>query len=107
MKRIILFAIFALAILEPKEPVNPIEPIEAKPVLATAIKPPWTIGKTIVGYYQKVRMPDGTLQELKSKTPLDEKGWIELATKQWEATKLDEQNQPKPCPACGGTGFVQ
>ena len=100
MKRIILGVILAMAIFEPKEPAP--KPIEVKPTLVTAIKPPWTIGKTVVRYYQKARMPDGSLCELKSMIPLDEKGWLALADKQWELMKTVELNKPKICPYCGG-----
>jgi len=102
MKRIAILLILAMAIFEPKEPVKPIEPVEVKPALATEIKPPWIVGKIIVGYYQRVKMPDETTQELKSKIPLDEKGWLALADKQWESMKQEELNQPKICPTCGG-----
>ena len=102
MKRIAIILILAMAIFEPKEPVKPIEPIEVKPALATEIKPPWIVGKIIVGYYQHFNMPDGTRPQLKSKTPLDEKGWLALADKQWDAMKQEELNQPKICPYCGG-----
>ena len=102
MKRIAILLILAMAIFEPKEPVKPIEPIEVKPALATAIKEPWMMGKHIMGYYQHINMPDGTRPQLKSKVPLDEKGWLALADKQWDAMKQEELNQPKICPYCGG-----
>ena len=93
MKRLLILLILAMTIFEPK-------PVEVKPVLTTEIKPPWTIGKTVVGYYQRVKMPDGTTQELKSKTPLDIKGWEALAQKQWEAMKAVELSLPENCMDC-------
>ena len=95
MKRIAILLLLAMAIFEPKP-----EPIEVRPTLVTAIKPPWTIGKTVVGYYQKVKMPDGSIQELKSKMTLDIKGWEALAQKQWEAIQAVELSQPENCFDC-------
>jgi len=71
----------------------------------------WTIkndtGLHVVGYYCRVKMPDGSVQELKSKTQLDAKGWDALALKFWEATKPDPNKpEPKVCPYCGGTGWM-
>ena len=83
-------------------------PIEAKPVLTATKNAVWTIrndtGTHVVAYYQKVKMPDGTTQELKSRTPLDAKQWQVLAQKCWDAQVGAELNKPKPCPYCGGTG---
>jgi len=93
MKRIAILLLLAMAIFEP-------EPVEVKPTLVTAIKPPWTIGKTVVGYYQKVKTPDGSIQELKSRTPLDVKGWEALAQKQWDAMQAVEVSMPENCLDC-------
>ena len=95
MKRIAILLLLAMAIFEPKP-----EPIEVRPTLVTAIKPPWTIGKTVVGYYQKVKMPDGSIQELKSKMTLDVKGWEALAQKQWDAMQAVEVSMPENCLDC-------
>ena len=78
------------------------EPVEVKPVLVKTAKQ-WDLTKA---YYRKVEMPDGSKVELKSRKPLDDKGWQELAQKQWDAVKQAEENQPTICPYCGGTGFV-
>ena len=78
------------------------ESVEVKPVLFKAAKQ-WDLTKA---YYRKVEMPDGSRPELKSRKVLDDKGWQELAQKQWDAVKQAEENQPTICPYCGGTGFV-
>ena len=75
-------------------------PIQLKPVIVQN-KGAWTIGKTVVAYYCRVRMPDGRVQELNSKTPLDSKGWDALAARQWDAMKAMDA-APKICPYCGG-----
>jgi len=75
------------------------KPVETKPVIVQN-KGAWTIGKTVVAYYCRVKMPDGTVQELSSKTPLDTKGWDSLAARQWEAMKAAEA-EPQICPYCG------
>lgn len=91
-------------------------PIEAKPVLITQPEA-WIIrndtGLHIVGYYCRVKMPDGSTQQMKIKPaptakPTDAlpvtSEWQTLANKQWEAMKLAELNKPMPCTHCGGTG---
>ena len=97
MKRIAILLLLAMAIFEP-EP-KPIEPIEVAPVLKDS-QVTWTIGKTVVAYYQRVKMPDGSIQELKSKMTLDIKGWEALAQKQWEAIQAVELSQPENCFDC-------
>ena len=98
MKQIILIlivlvlAVAAYAVFEPK----PVEPIEVKPVLVKEAKQ-WDLTKA---YYQKVTMPDGSRQELKSRKVLDDKGWEALAAKQWEAAKAVEVSMPENCLDC-------
>ena len=68
-------------------------PIEVKPVLVKTAKQ-WDLTKA---YYQKVEMPDGTRQELKSWKPLIDKQWLELAEKVY----VKPEPLPEVCPACG------
>ena len=89
MKRLLILLILAMTIFEPK-------PVEVKPVLVSSAKQ-WDLTKA---YYQKVTMPDGSRQELKSRTPLDVKGWEALAAKQWEAAKAVEVSMPENCMDC-------
>lgn len=112
MKRILLFTILALAIFEPKEPIPLPDPVEAKPVLLRAKT--WVMYNKPIQYNQMVRMPDGSTQQLNIQPALnakvsdpapDAKTWQALANKQWEAMKLAELNQPKPCSHCGGSGI--
>lgn len=110
MNRIFLFLILVGLVIAgaPKtgDVTEPL-PIEVKPVLVSAAKP-WTIrndtGLHLIAYYQRVKMPDGTTQELKSRTPLDAKQWQALSQKQWDAQLAAELNKPKPCTRCGGSG---
>mgnify|MGYP001571894478 CR=1 FL=1 len=103
-----LFVVSCSAILISKAgDLEPL-PIEIKPVLVTTRHPVWTIrndtGTHVVAYYQRVKMPDGTTQESKSRTPLEAKQWQVLSQKQWNAQVAAELNKPKPCTRCGGTG---
>ena len=68
------------------------ESVEVKPVLFKAAKQ-WDLTKA---YYQKVTMPDGTRQELKSRKPLTDKQWLELAEKVYV-----KPLEPEVCPSCG------
>ena len=91
MKRLLILLLLcgSVAIFEP-------EPVEVKSVLVSSAKQ-WDLTKN---YYQRVIMPDGSRQELKSKTPLDVKGWEALATKQWNAMKAVEVSMPENCLDC-------
>jgi hypothetical protein len=95
---VLLVGAAAWGIFEPVEPKP--EPIEVKPVLVNEAEP-WVIGKTTVAYYQKVTMPDGTRQELKSRTPLSKAQWQALAEKVY----VKPEPLPEACSRCGGTGF--
>ena len=57
----------------------------------------WELTKA---YYQRVIMPDGTKQELKSRTLLTKEQWLVLAKNIYRA-KLEEQKEPDMCPHCG------
>jgi hypothetical protein len=109
---VLMLCVAGMAIFEPKEPLP--DPIEAMPVLLKAKT--WVMYNKPIAYYQMVRMPDNSVQQLKITPALnakvtdpapDAKTWQALADKQWAAMKLEELNKPKPCPTCGGTGFVQ
>lgn len=115
MKRIALCLILAGALAAacwlPAREITPIEeplPVEIKPVLVDVAKP-WTIrndtGLHTIAYYQRVTMPDGTTQELKSRTPLTALQWKALAQKQWDVQSAAELNRPIPCMRCGGSGI--
>ena len=97
MKRIIVtlimlgLGVVSLGIFEPVP-----EPVEPQPVLVSEAKQ-WDLTKA---YYRKVKMPDGSRQELKSRTPLDAKQWEALAQKQWDAMKAIEESQPENCMDC-------
>jgi len=93
-KLVLLLLILAMAIFEPVEP-KPLL-IEVKPVLISKAKQ-WDLTKA---YYQKVTMPDGSRQELKSWKALDDKGWEALAQKQWDAMKAVEVSMPENCLDC-------
>ena len=103
---VLVFGLFGLVVFGKAGPAG--EPIEATPVLTATKNAVWTIrndtGTHVVAYYQRVKMPDGSTQELKSRTPLDAKQWQVLAQKCWDAQVVAELNKPKPCPYCGGTG---
>jgi hypothetical protein len=77
------------------------EPVEVKPTIAKAAYQ-WDLTKA---YYCRVKMPDGSNQELKSARPLTERQWLELAEKVY----VKPEPMPKLCPYCGQPlpeGFV-
>ena len=57
----------------------------------------WELTKA---YYRRVKMPDGTTQELKSFKPLKDKQWLELANTVYKA-QLESEKEPEICPCCG------
>lgn len=68
------------------------DPIGDKPVLIAPAKQ-WPLTGA---YYRKVKMPDGSVQELKSRTALTDT--------QWQAFAESIYQKPEPervCPTCG------
>ena len=90
MKRTILVLVLLLGI---------VVPVKEKPVLVSDAKQ-WELTGA---YYQKVTMPDGSRQELKSRTPLTKIQWQKMADDIYKAIK----NEPMPeiCPTCGQDYF--
>ncbi|NVM22107.1 MAG: hypothetical protein HWN68_10055 [Desulfobacterales bacterium] len=90
MKWIIVFAAFCILSIA--------KPVQIKPVLKDEVNH-WQINGKTVAYYQKVTMPDGSMLELKSRTPLTKAQWQKLADDIQKAI----ENEPKPqiCPTCG------
>ena len=101
MKRLIIemAAIIGVAVLFASADFSP-DPVTEKPVLAKPAEA-WMINKTLVAYYQKVKLPDGSNVELKSKVLLTDKQWQAKADAFWEAQKKAELEKPKICPYCG------
>ena len=98
MKRLLLIGmaitIASVAVYLAAQPViEPIEPIEVKPVLISEAKQ-WDLTKV---YYQRIIMPDGTKQELKSRTPLTKSQWQAMAEKAY----IKPGPEPEICPTCG------
>jgi len=91
------------------DPVPIPAPVEVKPVLVKSYT--WSMYGKPIAYYQRVKMPDGSIQELKikpeaGKVAPDAKQWQALVDKQWASQKLIVEAMPKPCPYCGGTGVM-
>jgi hypothetical protein len=85
MKRglLLVLALVACAVTQPVA-------IE-KPVLVSTAKQWQMTG----AYYQRVKMPDGSVQEIKSRTPLTAKQWQALAE------ELNVSEKEEVCPTCG------
>ena len=67
----------------------------------------WTINGKVVGIYQRVTLPDGSTQELKSDKLLPKEQWLEKAKEIYklklEAEKTEHENRfiTIKCPHCG------
>jgi len=94
MKRLLIIAMISVVAVCVLADLGGIEPIEEKPTLVGSAEQ-WEMTGA---YYQKVRMPDGTKQELKSRAPLTDKQWLALAEKVYIKPEL----LPEVCPYCGG-----
>lgn len=94
MKRIIqitiILAITLIAVYLTAQPVvEPIEPIEVEPIIESIdliekkpvlVKSQYEFDHT-GRYYHRVKMPDGSIQEIKSLKPLTPKQWEERVAK--------------------------
>lgn len=95
-KTIIVIVLIIVACSFSKIVTPPLEEpksIEVKPVLVEGPKQ-WSLTKA---YYQKVKMPDGIIAELKSKKPLITIEWQALAEKSY----IKPEPLPSICPFCG------
>ncbi len=75
---VLICLVFCMAFAQPAiDPIGPIDPVEKKPAL---VKSQYEFEHT-GRFYHKVKMPDGSTQEIKSLVPLTPKQWEERAAK--------------------------
>ena len=102
MKKLLIIAILLLATTVSSSRIGEVEPtsIEERPVAISDMQPvkQWDLTKA---YYRQVRMPDGSLQELKSRTPLSDAQWLSFARTLRAAQLAAETEQQTVCPCCG------
>lgn len=103
MKRLSLILIFLSAgiIYVNGRDIGDIEPVPTDSnIVQISDMKPVTQYELTKAYYRKVKLPDGSKVELKSRILLTDKQWQELAQKVYESNIKEEIN-PEICPHCG------
>lgn len=101
MKRLVLTLVVLCAgiVCISGRDMTPIETSD-KMTVANTIKEPLKQWELTGAYYQRVTLPDGSRQRLKSYKELTKEQWLELAKTAYQS-KLESEKEPEICSHCG------